>query len=115
MNDEVNNFEDIPKELLKELEENGYHFLRVIPGKGICGLSKLMFTVGIVYELDMFGYGGRYCYHTWAEAIVALIQWNGQGDPPGRWIVHKGKKGGDIHNPAMTKEVYGYESEDSAD
>ena len=115
MNDEINYFEDIPKELLKELEENGYHFLRVIPGKGICGLSKLLFTVGIVYELDMFGYGGRYCYHTWAEAIVAFIQWNGIGDPPGRWIVHKGKKGGDIHNPAMTKEVYGYESEDSAD
>jgi hypothetical protein len=110
---EINEFEDIPAELLKELEENGYCFLRVIPGKGICALSKLMFTVGIVYGLDMFGYEGRYCYHTWHEAIVAFIQWDGTGDPSGRWIVHKGKKGGDIHNPAMTKEVYGYEGEDS--
>ena len=67
------NIEEIPAELLKELEANGYCFLRMIPGRGICGLSKLMYTVGIVYGLDMFGYNGRYCYHSWHEAIVAFI------------------------------------------
>lgn len=110
MSDDINEF---PEDLLKELTENGYLFLRIIPGKGICGLSKMLYTVGVVYGLDYFGYDGRYCYGSWAEAALALVQWNGQGDPPGKWIVHKGK-GGDIQNPEREKEIYGRQSQDSA-
>jgi hypothetical protein len=29
-----------------------------------------------------------YCYHTYAEALVAFVVWDGVKDPPGEWIRH---------------------------
>jgi hypothetical protein len=86
------------QEIFTLLESHGYTDLKVLPGRGVVGLSKLIFTTGIVYGLDEFGYRGRYCYHTMAEAEQALRDWDGNGDPPGNWAKHKGDRK-DRENP----------------
>ena len=86
-------------ELFDILRNNGYWNLRVMEGRGVVGLSKKLFTTGIVYGLDEHGYQGRYCYENAGEAALALAVWNGVGDPPGNWIVNKGERGGDRQNP----------------
>lgn len=67
------------------LEENGYKYLRVIEGRGICGLEPFLYTVGLCYGLDAYGRKGRYCYaHKNAlQAVFALSIWDGKEDPMG--------------------------------
>lgn len=80
------------------LEENDYMGIREVPGHGVCGLQRFMFTSAIVCGMDYTGRRYRYCYHTLAEAALALMEWDGQGHPGGDWIVRKGE-GGDVPNP----------------
>lgn len=82
----------IPKEIEDAIAENGYYNIRVIEGKGVCGINRFMFTYGLVVNLDATGYSDRYCYHTEGEATEALSAWDGTGHPPGNWIKHKGYK-----------------------
>lgn len=72
------------------------------PNRGVCGLSRFLFTVGLVYGIDDIGYKGRYCYHTMAEAKAALLEWDGSGHPPGNWVKHKGR-GIEESNPKYDK------------
>lgn len=67
-----------------------YECLRQVPGHGLCGLHKFMFTTGLVFGIDEQGYHGRYCYTQWADAWKALRAWDGTGDPSGPWIKYKG-------------------------
>lgn len=82
---------------------NGYTAVTLIPGKNICALRRMMYTVGLFYELDYTGFMGRYCYHSWAEAIAAINTWDGEGHPPGNWIKHFGL-GGEVTNPNYCKD-----------
>ena len=80
------------------LESEGYFELRVVEGRGICGLQKFLFTVGLCEGIATNGfdtYDGRYCYpHEYTiDAVMALKLWDGKQDPKGRWIKYKGKKG----------------------
>lgn len=83
-------------ELLKEeLTNEGYHHLRVIEGRGICGLREFIFTIGLCEGLDNTGFSGRYCYeksHV-LHAFIGLNNWDGKDDPPGPWIKYKGERG----------------------
>lgn len=85
----------------QELDDNGYFEVREINGK-TCALLRMMFTVGLVYGIDEIGYEGRYCYERLADAKEALNTWDGQGEPTGPWIKHKGYKG-DYSNPNTHK------------
>lgn len=80
-------------ELKEHLEKEGYKFLKEIDGHGLCGIYKFLFTFGLVLGIDSIGYKGRYCYGSELEAVEALINWTGQGDPPGNWIKYKGAGG----------------------
>lgn len=80
------------------LEELGYFNLREIPGRGICGTHRFIFTVGLCYGIDSVGYEGRYCFENMADAKEALMIWDGVSDPDGDWIKHKGR-GGEYPNP----------------
>lgn len=73
------------------LENEGYSNLREVPGRGLCGTYRFLFTTGLVYGIDESGYKGRYCYETAQEAVEALSEWDGENDPGGEWIKHKGK------------------------
>ena len=76
--------------LINFLKDQGYYNLREVPGRGICGLHRFIFTVGLIYGLDKYGYKGRWCYAGNLEARKALEEWDGVGDPPGAWIKYKG-------------------------
>jgi hypothetical protein len=85
------------------LKKEGYFDLREIPGRGVCGLTQFAFTVGIVYGLHAVGYEGRYCYPRMKDAVVAFHSWNGEGDPSGPWIKHKGTV--EYRNPNLEDEI----------
>lgn len=81
-----------------QLEDEGYFALRVVEGRGICGLMKFIFTIGLCEGIATNGfdtYEGRYCYpHKYArDAGMAIMLWDGKGDPKGRWLKYKGKRG----------------------
>lgn len=89
--------------LMRELLQNGYSFFVMVPGRGVCAVGRMAFTVGLFYGMDAQTYQGRYCYESLFEAIEALVQWDGNGDPTGDWVKHKGV-GGEYSNPNYTKE-----------
>lgn len=67
-----------------------YTHLKKINGRGLCGVSRFIYTVAMVYGIDENGYTGRYCYASKQEAVGALEAWTGEGHPGGAWIKHKG-------------------------
>ncbi len=89
-------------DLLIELAKNGYSFIVRIPGRGVCAIARQIHTVGLFYGMEKDYYQGRYCYETLAEALQALVTWDGAGDPPGDWIKHKGII--EYSNPNYIKE-----------
>lgn len=50
-------------------------------------ITKMLFTYAILYELNPYGYGDRWCYRTAEAALAALTEWDGTGDPQG-WHRH---------------------------
>lgn len=70
-----------------------YTSVRRLPSGELAGLSKMVYTTGLVVGLDHAGYRGRYCYASASEAEAALAAWNGKGDPSGPWIKYKGVGG----------------------
>lgn len=84
------------------LKTQGYSFMREIEGRGLCGLCRMAFTVGLFYGLTDDTYEGRYCYETFHEAFIDISRWDGIGDPDGDWIKHKGQIG-EYSNPNYVK------------
>ncbi len=78
---------------IDELQAEGYWNLREVPGRGICGTYRFMFTFGVCWGIDNSGYRGRWCFATRQEAETALADWDGEGDPPGSWLKYKGEGG----------------------
>jgi hypothetical protein len=75
---------------VNELEFPDYAHLREVPGRGLCGLHRFIFTTGLVVGITREGYIGRYCYSSWQDAHSALKKWDGVNDPDGDWIKYKG-------------------------
>jgi hypothetical protein len=88
-------------EFLKNELKEDYTAICRIPERGICGVARMAFTVGLFYGLDQTGYIGRYCFHTMSEAMEAIKTWDGKQDAPGNWIKHKG--GIEYANPNYEK------------
>lgn len=83
----------IREELKDFLTKEGYSYICEREGRGVCAIFKFMFTVGVVCGIDSTGYRGRWCYGSEVEAVYAITQWDGVGDPPGNWIKDKGEGG----------------------
>lgn len=79
------------EELLAQLIHDGYTDIVDLTTRGFCGLRRFIFTTGLCYGLNEYDYAGRYCFENAADAKEALSKWDGNGDPPGDWIKHKGK------------------------
>ena len=77
----------------EDLELLGYDQVRQLPSGQWAGLRKMFFTTGLFVGLDELGYSHRYCYQHFGDAAEALKHWDGNGDPPGMWIVRKGRDG----------------------
>lgn len=65
-------------------EENEYTYVRKL-GDGWAGIFNFMFTWGICTELDMTGYGRRYCYKDKQQAIDELAAMQSLDDVPKGW------------------------------
>jgi hypothetical protein len=72
------------------LIEQGYTDLRVLPDGRIIGISKFMYTYGLMVNLNEYGYDERFCYTDYPTAIAAVNTWDGCGDPPYNWVKAKG-------------------------
>lgn len=86
--------------LIHKLQEEGYKQFRVgIQGRGLVGLRRFLFTTGLCYGLTEESLEGRYCYENYADALKAMNEWDGIGDPKDDlWIKHKGLAG-EYSNP----------------
>lgn len=54
-----------------------YSDVREVPTRGICGLQRFMYTIGICVDLDYMGMKGRICYDNWTDAKAFLEEWDG--------------------------------------
>jgi hypothetical protein len=67
--------------------------VRDVPGQGLCVVQRFIFTTGLLTHVRFVGltydYAARYCYETLGDAMEDLATWNGENDPPGRWIKEK--------------------------
>lgn len=96
---------EIDQKLIDFLYGQGYCSVIPIPGRGLCGLQYAVLDEwDLVYGLTWYGVTGRYGYKNLAAAMLALYHWNGGGDPPGNWAVHKGQ-GFKIKNPLYDKKL----------
>lgn len=57
-----------------------YQNIRLINGM-ICGTKRMMFTVGVFYDLDDAGYHGLFCFDTEQNAKLFLQSWDGKTPP----------------------------------
>jgi hypothetical protein len=67
--------------------------VREIPGRGVCAIQRFIYTTGLLTNLSFnnlsYDYTARYCYPIATDALRALLEWDGQHDPPGDWIKEK--------------------------
>jgi len=79
----------IDPEYLGFLNDNGYFFVRDLGDGRWAGLSDFMFTCAIIVGKigDRSGYDDRWCYENRNAAALALVQWDGTGEPEG-WHRH---------------------------
>lgn len=68
-------------------DANGYmNYTRFANGRD-AAITKLIFTYAILADITEWGYGDRWCYHTYLDALLALTEWDGQIEPDG-WHRH---------------------------
>lgn len=99
---------NIPSDLKKELEEQGYSNLIQTKNYGLVAIMRFAFTFGLVIKVDETGYNRRYCYPSLNECKIGyellLAQDRLTRDVPEDpldpyWIKRKGYNMRDIHNP----------------
>lgn len=96
---------EIDFDLLRYLIKEGYSCILPVHNRGFCAVISCVFgEVDLVYGLTWQGVTGRYGYGSMTEAVAALCEWDGSGDPPGKWVVHKGQ-GFKIKNPLYDKDL----------
>lgn len=78
----------------------GYSHLRNIGTRGLCGLKRMAFTVGVFEGLNYEGYSGRWCFETFGEAETAILNLDDKEEPIGDWIKYKGARG-EYPNPLL--------------
>ena len=73
---------DDSQRLLAFLKDNGYQDLRVLSDGVVVGTTDLMYTRGLVIDLDWTGWGERYCYEDRNQATQACIALETGDDAP---------------------------------
>jgi len=82
-----------------DIEALGYLIPRQLPNGEWIAIMRMPFTVGLFVGITEYSYRTRFCYADAVHAVLASIEWDGTGDPPGPWIKEKGS-GVDRMNPA---------------
>lgn len=81
---------EIDQDIADYMAANGYLALRLMPDGSVAGVNKFLFTYGLCTRLDFVGYHARWCFEMLDDALRALNEYDGIGDPPGPWIKQKG-------------------------
>ena len=76
-----------------QARDMGYLSPRQLPDGRWIGIFQFIYTFGLVVDITSYGYSGRYYFRHLGDAVLALDQWDGVGDPPGAWIKYKGAGG----------------------
>lgn len=79
------------------------NYRRVIEGQ-VVAVAKFLYTWGLLLDVTEESYSGRYCYASFDDAMFAMENWDGTGDPPGPWIKYKGA-GGERLGPGATEGI----------
>lgn len=69
------------KEIMQHARDLGYGRVCVITDRGVCGVFRFMYTVGVCFGIDETGYEGRYCFDTAQNAMLFLEFWDGRTAP----------------------------------
>lgn len=97
-----------------EADSDYVTFVKELPDGDVIGLYRYAFTTALVVLTGNYaeavrhywdGQKRRFCYADGMEAFAAGIQWDGSGDPPGRWIKDK-SPGQDRLNPAFGTALF---------
>jgi hypothetical protein len=79
--------------LTDDIETEGYVIIRDYPNGIRAGVAPLLTGTGriVIGQLQNWsrGYDEAYCYDTVGEAVIALLKWNGVGEPDG-WFRNPG-------------------------
>ena len=75
----------------EEIEALGYVQPRQLPNGEWVGVMRMVYTVGLFVGINDTGYRTRFCYPDPVHAVLASVEWDGTGDPPGPWIKEKGR------------------------
>lgn len=78
--------EHAPEWLAPEIAE-GYAALRQLPDGRWLGVYRLLFHWTLHVDIDPTGYRDRYCYTYKHDAILAMQEWDGTGEPQ-HWHRH---------------------------
>lgn len=89
----------------EQARELGYFIARELPSGKTAAVRPMFYTWGLFVGLDPVGYEVRYCYEDGGIALAALMEWDGEGDPPGPWVKKKGS-GFDMLNPALARDDF---------
>ena len=66
-----------------------YYRSRQLPDGRWIAVRDMLFTTGLYVDIDEWSWRTRFCFEHAAEAVQALEEWDGTGDPPGMWIKEK--------------------------
>lgn len=95
---------DAELEVIARIQRLGPYPLVVLLESGeYATVQRMFYTFALLVGLDDTGYRTRYCYPDAMSALQVLWTWCGHGDPPGPWIVEKGR--GDRRNPHRLKDI----------
>lgn len=67
----------------------GYRRARQLPDGTWLAVKPMLFTTGLFVGLTGDTYERLYCYESYYDALGAVMVWDGNGDPPGKWIKEK--------------------------
>jgi hypothetical protein len=76
---------------IKELGGGGYSLLAYLMDGTIIGIGDLMFTRAIYIDLDLNGWGNRFCFEDRDLAVEEFMKLKTGDDEPTGWIARRGR------------------------
>jgi hypothetical protein len=64
-------------------DANGYTDYHEFDNERDACIVRLLFTYAILADLNEWGYGDRWCFHSYADARRALDAWDGESESRG--------------------------------